>query len=132
MANITMTLWGGHLLQKWNTHINIVEVLEMDHINSCFWEVYYKALLKKLVTIEFIRSTTSLLSGVPMVLILKLLSKKHIGLKQLSIVKREIKVLEQLVQEQLDAQHIEGSTILGILLYLLLKRNLENGEWKDI
>ena len=63
-----------------------------------------------------------------MALPLKLLTKKHIGVKQLSIIKEKLKVLEQLVQEQLDAQHIEESTIPGILLDLLLKRNLENRE----
>ena len=41
----------------------------------------------------------------------------------------KLQTLEELVQEQLDAYNTEESTSLGILPYLLLKRNLENGEW---
>ena len=37
--------------------------------------------------------------------------------------------LEQLVREQLDVHHIEESTSPWNSPFLLLKRNLENGEW---
>ena len=40
---------------------------------------------------------------------------------------KKLRDLEQLVKEQLNAQHIEESQVLGILLYLLLQINLENG-----
>ena len=57
------------------------------------------------------------------------MTKKPLWVKQWLLTEEKLQALEQLVQEQLDTQHIEESTSPGILLYLLLKRNLENGEW---
>ena len=41
---------------------------------------------------------------------------------------RELQDLEELIQDQLDAQHIKESTSPWYSLVLLLKRNLENRE----
>ena len=44
--------------------------------------------------------------------------------------RKKLQALEQLLEEQLDSYHIEETTSLLILLYLLLRRNLkmENGD----
>lgn len=50
---------------------------------------------------------TNKLSEVPMALALKCLSKKPIWVKQCPLTIEKLKKLVQLVQEQLDLQHIE-------------------------
>ena len=63
-----------------------------------------------------------------MALPLKWLTKKHIGVKQLSIIKEKLKALEHLVQEQLGAQHIEKSTIPWNPPVFVVKK--KSGKWR--
>ena len=44
----------------------------------------------------------------------------------------KLQALEQLVQEQLDAQHIEEPTSPWNYNVFVVKKNLENGEWSQI
>ena len=90
--------------------------------------VYYTQRSPAIQAVQEHRATSKPLE-VSMALPLKWLSEKPIWVKQWPLTEDKLQALEQLVQEQLDAHHIEESIALGILLYLLFKRNLENGGW---
>ena len=68
-------------------------------------------------------------SEVLMVLPLKQLTEKPICIKQWTLTKEKLQTLEQIVQEQLDAHHIEESTSPWNSPVFFIKKSLENGEW---
>ena len=90
---------------------------------------YYKKQSPTIQVVQEQGTTAADISKAPTALPLKWLADKPGWVKQYLLTIEKLQALEQLVQKQLDAQHIEDQPALGILLYLLLKRNLENVEW---
>ena len=55
-------------------------------------------------------------------------SDEPVWTEQWPLSHENLQALEQLPEEQLSLNHIASTTSLGILLSLLLRRNLGNGE----
>ena len=59
---------------------------------------------------------------------LKWLTEKQVGIKQWPLTEDKLQALEHLVWGNKMLTKLKNQPALGILLYLLLKRNLVNGE----
>ena len=93
-------------MKQWNTQIKIPAVAD-----SCFWEEYYKVLYTKITSHSKCRRTQSnyqTFRGTNNTTFKMV--EKAIWIKQWPLTEDILQVLEQLVQEQLDAHHIKEST----------------------
>ena len=107
VANIAMNLWGRDLLQQWNTEINIPATFRA-YISENNIKRYYK--WRKPAILAVHEQAIDVPSEIPTALPLKWLTEKPIWTKQWPLAEEKLQALEQLVQEQLDAGHIEEST----------------------
>ena len=98
---------GCNLLQQWNTQINI-PVVPGTHNSGKDIMRYYG---KRSPTIQAVQehTATSKALEVPTALPLKSLTEKPIWIKQWPLAEDKLQALEELIQEQLDAPHIEES-----------------------
>ncbi|KAL6068070.1 hypothetical protein STEG23_001423 [Scotinomys teguina] len=132
VANVAVNLWGRDLLQQWNTQIKIPTLSEKDYrpmygsrnnIITCYE--------KELPAIQAVhkQSTTLIqLSEVPTTLPLKWLTNKPVWVGQWPLTKEKLQALELLVQEQLNAQHIEESTSPWNSPVFVIKK--KSGNWR--
>ena len=103
-----MNLWGHDPLQQWNTQINIPAVPK-THVSGKDIIRYYKQWSPAIQAVKEHKA----ISKPPEVLValsLKWITEKPIWVKQWPLTEDELQALKQLVQEQLNAQHIEEST----------------------
>lgn len=87
------------------------------------------------LTVQVVRkqvTTAADLSKAPTALSLKWLTDKSVWVEKWPLTSEKFQALEQLVQEQLSAQHTEESTSPWNSPNLSLKRNLENGDIRAI
>ena len=109
-----MNLWGHDLLQQWNTQINIPLTLETNHkltyVSGKNTRRFYKEHSPTILVVQEQGTTAADISKAPTALPLKWLTDKPVWVKQWPLTIEKLQALEQLVQEQLDAQHIEEST----------------------
>ena len=90
---------------------------------------YYKHRSPAIQAVQEHKATSKPLE-IQTVLPLKWLTEKPIWVKQWPLAEDKLQALEQLVQEQLDAHHIEESTSLwNSPVFVVKKINLVNGEW---
>ena len=114
---------GRDLSQPWKTQINIPLVPVSSHETSQApnknFKLVSESYQRQLQTVQAVHKhdTTeadnlALPQGskTPTALPLRWLTAQHIWIDQWSMTKEKLQALEQLVQEQLEAQHIEEST----------------------
>ncbi|KAL6084139.1 hypothetical protein STEG23_009593 [Scotinomys teguina] len=112
--NIGVNLWGHNLLKQWNIQINIPSTA--DENNQLIF-VFERNIRKyyfndRSPTIEIVQeqgTTTDDLLKTPTVLPLKWLTDKPVWVEQWPLTTEKLQSLEELVKEQLSAQHIEES-----------------------
>ena len=124
VANITVNLWGCGMLQQWNTKINIPAVPGTHNSGKDIIR-YYMQRSTAIQDAQEPKATSKPLE-VPTTLSLKWLTEKSIWVMKLPLPEEKLQALEQLVQDQRAAHHIEESTSPLEFLYWLLKRNLAN------
>ena len=105
VADTAINLWGRDLLQKWNTQINIPAVSETHNSGKDVIR-YYEQRSPAIQAIQEHRANNKPLE-VPTALPLKWLTEKTIWVKKWPLAEDKLQALERLVQEQLDARHIE-------------------------
>lgn len=114
VANVAVNLWGRDLLQQWNTQIKIPTLSEKEyrpmHVSRNNIITCYKNQSPTIQAVHKQSTTVVELSEVPTALPLKWLTNKPVWVGQWPLTKEKLQALEQLVQEQLNAQHIEEST----------------------
>ncbi|KAL6040906.1 hypothetical protein STEG23_037882 [Scotinomys teguina] len=132
VANVAVNLWGRDLLQQWNTQIKIPTISEKDYrpmhgsrnnIITC-----YKKELPAIQAVHKQSTTLIQLSEVPTALPLKWLTNKPVWVGQWPLTKEKLQALELLVQEQLNAQHIEESTSPWNSPVFVIKK--KSGNWR--
>ncbi|MGE9640383.1 pol protein pepsin-like aspartate protease and reverse transcriptase [Escherichia coli] len=125
VADIAINLWGRDLLQQWNTQINIPPVSDTN---------YEKDLVrrygKRLPTIHAVQKlgTNDGPSEEPKALPLKWLTDEPVWVGQWPMTSEKLEALEKLVQEQLDAGHIEESTSPWNSPVFVIKK--KSGKWR--
>lgn len=122
VADIAINLWGRDLLQQWKTQINIPSVSRSNHEthqapNKNF-KLVRKCYQRQLQTVQAVHKqdtveTDNLVlpqrttaAKTTTALPLRWLTDQPIWIDQWSMTKEKLQALEQLVQEQLEAQHI--------------------------
>ncbi|KAL6038305.1 hypothetical protein STEG23_030308 [Scotinomys teguina] len=135
VANIAMNLWGRDLLKQWNTQINIPPVSEtnqLTHVSERNTRRYYSNHWSPAIQIvqEQGRTTTVDLPKTPTALPLKWLTDKPVWVQQWPLTTEKLQALEELVQEQLNAQHIEESTSPWNSPVFVIKK--KSGKWRMV
>ncbi|MBV2133728.1 pol protein [Pseudomonas sp. MAP12] len=113
VADIAINLWGRDLLQQWNTQINIPPVSDTNYVQSLdSRKDLVRRYGKRLPTIHAVQKlgTNDGPSEEPKALPLKWLTDEPVWVGQWPMTSEKLEALEKLVQEQLDAGHIEEST----------------------
>ena len=107
-----MNLWGHNLLEQWKTKINITPISETNYNLTYASEKNIKRYYQEQTTqVVYKQDTTATdLSNLPITLFLKWLTDKPVWVEQRPMTPEKLQALEQLVQEQLNAQHIEELT----------------------
>ena len=129
VANITMNLWGRDLLQQWN----ILLILETNYkLTYVSWKNirFYKEQSPTIQVVQEQGTTAADISKAPTALPLKWLTDKSVWVKQKPLTTEKLQAVEQLVQEQLDAQHIEESTSPWNSPILDVKK--KSGKWRMV
>ena len=128
VANIAVNLWGRDLLQQWNTQINIPAASRayIPEVNSTRYYRWQKPAMR---TIQE-HNTIDGPSEVPTAMPLQWLTEKPIWTKQWPLAEEKLQALEQLVQEQLDAGHIEESTSPWNSPVFVVKK--KSGKWRMV
>ena len=128
VANIAVNLWGRDLLQQWNTQINI-PAASRAHISEDNITRYYRWRKPAIRAIQE-HNTIDGSSEVPTAMPLQWLTEKPIWTKQWPLAEEKLQALEQLVQEQLDAGHIEESTSPWNSPVFVVKK--KSGKWRMV
>ncbi|ERE84747.1 HERV-K-7p22.1 provirus ancestral Pol protein [Cricetulus griseus] len=131
VADIAINLWGRDLLQQWNTQINIPPESNTNHVQSLDSR---KDLVgrygKRLPTIQAVQKlgTNDRPSEEPKALSLKWLMDKPVWVGQWPMTSVKLEALEKLVQEQLEAGHIQESTSPWNSPVFVIKK--KSGKWR--
>ena len=128
VANIAVNLWGRDLLQQWNTQINI-PAASRAYISEENITRYYRWRKPAIRAIQE-HNTIDGSSEVPTAMPLQWLTEKPIWTKQWPLAEEKLQALEQLVQEQLDAGHIEESTSPWNSPVFVVKK--KSGKWRMV
>ena len=128
VANIAVNLWGRDLLQQWNTQINI-PAASRAYISEDNITRYYRWRKPAIRAIQE-HNTIDGSSEVPTAMPLQWLTEKPIWTKQWPLAEEKLQALEQLVQEQLDAGHIEESTSPWNSPVFVVKK--KSGKWRMV
>ena len=123
-----MNLWGHDLLQQWNTQVNISAVPQ-TRVSGKDVIKYYTQRSPVIQAVQE-HKATSKPSEVLTALPLKWLTEKPIWVKQWPLMEDKLQALEQLVQEQLDAHHIEESTSPWNSPVFVVKK--KSGKWRMV
>ena len=115
-----MNLWGRDLLHQWNTQINI-PAAPKTYVSEENIRRYYRQQTPTNKAIQEHKAIDKP-SEVPTALSLKWLTEKPIWVKQWPRPEEKSQVLKQLVQEQIDARHIEESTSPWNSLVFVVKK----------
>ncbi|MGE9501733.1 hypothetical protein ACQP3D_25365, partial [Escherichia coli] len=113
VTDIAINLWGHNLLQQWNTQINIPPISDVNYIQSLDGRKnLVRRYGKRLPTIQAVQKlgTNDIPSEEPKALPVKWLTDEHVWVGQWPMTPEKLEALEKLVQEQLEAGHIEQST----------------------
>lgn len=144
VADIAINLWGRDLLQQWKTQINIPSVSgsgpEIHQTPNKNFKLVRECYQGQLETVQAVHKQDTaeadnlvLPQGATAVktttaLPLRWLTDQPIWIDQWSMTKEKLQALEQLVQEQLEAQHIEESTSpWNSPVFVIKKKCLANG-----
>ncbi|KAL6046653.1 hypothetical protein STEG23_017559 [Scotinomys teguina] len=134
VANIAMNLWGRDLLKQWNTQINIPPVSEtnqLTHVSERNTRRYYSNHWSPAIQIVQEQGRTTVdLPKTPTALPLKWLTDKPVWVQQWPLTTEKLQALEELVQEQLNAQHIEESTSPWNSPVFVIKK--KSGKWRMV
>ncbi|KAL6045981.1 hypothetical protein STEG23_001675 [Scotinomys teguina] len=134
VANIAMNLRGRDLLKQWNTQINIPPVSEtnqLTHVSERNTRRYYSNHWSPAIQIVQEQGRTTVdLPKTPTALPLKWLTDKPIWVQQWPSTTEKLQALEELVQEQLNAQHIEESTSPWNSPVFIIKK--KSGKWRMV
>ncbi|ERE72946.1 Pol polyprotein [Cricetulus griseus] len=133
VADIAINLWGHDLLQQWNTQINIPPVSDTNYVQSLDSSkdlVIHNG--KRLPTIHAVQKlgTNDGPSEEPKALPLKWLPDETVWVGQWLMTSEKLEALEKLVQEQLDAGHIEESTSPWNSPVFVIKK--KSGKWRTL
>lgn len=120
-------LWENNVLHQLNTHFDNTQISKSHNI----YVNIYQDSLRPFSVVQEEGTTVANLPKALTGLSLKLL-KKIVWVAQFTSTTKNLQVVEELVQEQLIAHHNKESASHWILLHLLLKGNLENGELQEI
>lgn len=131
MPNTAINLWGCDLFQPWWTQINILPISETNYKLRYAFEKNTKMYdQRQSPTVQVVHNQGIIaadLLQVPTVLPLKQFTDKCLWLEQQPLTsEKKLKALEQLVQEHPMLNILKNWLVIGILLYLFFKRNLEN------
>ncbi|KAL6065033.1 hypothetical protein STEG23_028902 [Scotinomys teguina] len=130
VANIAMNLWGRDLLKQWNTQINIPpasETNQLTHVSERNTRRYWSPAIQ--IVQEQGRTTVDL-PKTPTALPLKWLTDKPVWVHQWPLTTEKLQALEELVQEQLNTQHIEESTSPWNSPVFVIKK--KSGKWRMV
>ena len=105
VADIAINLWGRDLLWQYNTQINISVVSETHSGKDV---IRYNAQRSPVIQVVQEHKATNKPLGTNSPTFK--MAEKPIWVKQWPLAEDKLQALEQLVQEQLDARHIEEST----------------------
>ncbi|KAL6090638.1 hypothetical protein STEG23_006836 [Scotinomys teguina] len=134
VANIAMNLWGRDLLKQWNTQINIPpasETNQLTHVSERNTRRYYSNHWSPAIQIVQEQGRTTVdLPKTPTALPLKWLTDKPVWVQQWPLTTEKLQALEELVQEQLNAQHIEESTSPWNSPVFVIKK--KSGKWRMV
>ncbi|KAL6030846.1 hypothetical protein STEG23_024726 [Scotinomys teguina] len=134
VANIAMNLWGRDLLKQWNTQINIPptsETNQLTHVSERNTRRYYSNHWSPAIQIVQEQGRTTVdLPKTPTALPLKWLTDKPVWVQQWPLTTEKLQALEELVQEQLNAQHIEESTSPWNSSVFVIKK--KSGKWRMV
>lgn len=135
VANITMNLWGRDLLQQCNTHINIPPISETNHKLAHVTERNIRRYCSNewspaIHIIQEQGTITDDLPKTPTALPLKWLTHKPVWVQQWPLTTEKLQALEELVEEQLNAQHIEESTSPWNSPVFVIKK--KSGKWRMV
>lgn len=144
VADIAINLWGRDLLQQWKTQINIPSVSgsgpEINQAPNKNFKSVRECYQGQLETVQAVHKQDTaeadnlvLPQGATAVktttaLPLRWLTDQPIWIDQWSMTKEKLQALEQLVQEQLEAQHIEESTSPWNSPVFVIKKR--SGKWR--
>ncbi|KAL6087981.1 hypothetical protein STEG23_022841, partial [Scotinomys teguina] len=127
VANIAMNLWGRDLLKQWNTQINIPPTSETNQLTHVSERNTRSPVIQ--IVQEQGRTTVDL-PKTPTALPLKWVTDKPVWVQQWPLTTEKLQALEELVQEQLNAQHIEESTSpLNSPVFVIKKKS---GKWRMV
>ncbi|KAL6036362.1 hypothetical protein STEG23_004443, partial [Scotinomys teguina] len=134
VANIAMNLWGHDLLKQWNTQINIPptsETNQLTHISERNTRRYHSNYWSPAIQIVQEQGRTTVdLPKTPTALPLKWLTDKSVWVQQWPLTTEKLQALEELVQEQLNAQHIEESISPWNSPVFVIKK--KSGKWRMV
>ncbi|KAL6093193.1 hypothetical protein STEG23_016117 [Scotinomys teguina] len=134
VANIAINLWGRDLLKQWNTQINIPpasETNQLTHVSERNTRRYYSNHWSPAIQIVQEQGRTTVdLPKTPTALPLKWLTDKPVWVQQWPLTTEKLQALEELVQEQLNAQHIEESTSPWNSPVFVIKK--KSGKWRMV
>ena len=134
VADIEVNLWGCDLVQQWNTQIKIppgpginqrLNCASKSNVLKC-----YKANSPAVQIVQKNCITATEPKRMITALPLRWLTEKPIWVQQWPLTMEKLEALEQLVQEQLQAQHIEESNSPWNSPVFVVKK--KSGKWRMV